>query len=366
MIEKILRFLPIYIILSFVRYSIIIIQFPFSYIRSKITRRNIYKINDYNDRHKYILVYVCFQKKLTISCINLLQTAKENGAYIILASNYPNVSKENFTNFCDVFLESANIGRCFSMYKMATQYIIYNDLFKFENKKIIYANDSVFFVKKNLSNEISKLLSNKYDLITSVENFHEQSKYHASSWFFSLDYNVFKSQKVNNFWNRFFEINNRFYNIRHGEVALSKVLLKNNFKISSSFNLENLINSEDFCIENIRYLSTKIETDYIENRHNDVSNKNSFKNFFYLNSHKISLTQDTNLFLLKFHNFSFIKKDLFWRSNTPLQSIRLLEKIVSLSNNSEYWFEIETYFLNRERLINRNIFIKALVFLGVR
>ena len=63
MIEKILRFIPIYIILSFVRYSTIIIQFPFSYIRSKITRRNIYKINDYNDRHKYILVYAGFQKK---------------------------------------------------------------------------------------------------------------------------------------------------------------------------------------------------------------------------------------------------------------------------------------------------------------
>ena len=113
-------------------------------------------------------------------------------------------------------------------------------------------------------------------------------------------------------------------------------------------------------------MSTRIEAVYIENRHNDVSNKNSFKNFFYLNSHKISFTQETNLFLLKFHNFSFIKKDLFWRSSTPLQSIRLLEKIVSLSINSEYWFEIETYFLNRGRLINRNIFIKALVFLGVR
>ena len=140
----------------------------------------------------------------------------------------------------------------------------------------------------------------------------------------------------------------------------------NNFKISSSLNLEDLINSEDLCIENIRYFSTKIETDYIENRYNDVLNKNSFKNFFYLNFHLVPVMQSANLFLLKFYNFPFIKKDLFWRSSTPLQSIRLLEKIVSLSINSEYWFEIETYFLNRGRLINRNIFIKALVFLGVR
>ena len=140
----------------------------------------------------------------------------------------------------------------------------------------------------------------------------------------------------------------------------------NNFKISSSFNLENLINSEDFCIENIRYFSTKIETDYIENRHNDTLNKNSFKNFLYLNFHLVPFMQSANLFLLKFYNFQFIKKDLFWRSDTPLQSIRLLEKILSLSNNGEYWFEIETYFLNRERLENRNILIKILVFLGVR
>ena len=63
MIEKILRFLPIYIILGFIRYFTIIIQFPFSYIRSKIIRRNFYKINDSNDQHKYILVYACYQKK---------------------------------------------------------------------------------------------------------------------------------------------------------------------------------------------------------------------------------------------------------------------------------------------------------------
>ena len=64
MIEKILRFLPIYIILGFIRYFTIIIQFPFSYIRSKIIRRNFYKINDSNDQHKYILVYACYQKNL--------------------------------------------------------------------------------------------------------------------------------------------------------------------------------------------------------------------------------------------------------------------------------------------------------------
>ena len=366
MIEKILRFTTIYVALSFIRYFVIIIQFPFSYLKNKITKRNVYKINNYKDEHKYILIYVCFQKRLTISCINLLQTAKENGAYIILASNYPKALKENFYKFCDVFLESANIGRCFSMYKMATHYVIDNNLFKFENKKIIYANDSVFFIKRNLSNEISKLLNNKYDLITSVENFDEQSKYHASSWFFSLDYKVFKNQKVLNFWNRFFEINNRFYNIRHGEVALSKVLLLNNFKISSSLNLEDLINSEDLCIENIRYLSTKIETDYIENRYNDVLNKNSFKNFFYLNFHLVPLMQSANLFLLKFCNFPFIKKDLFWRSNTPLQSIRLLEKFFLSNSDSKYWYEVESFFLNRGRLENRNYFIKILVFLGIK
>ena len=53
MIEKILRFIPIYLTLSFIRYFVIIIQFPFSYLKNKITKRNVYKINNYNDKHIY-------------------------------------------------------------------------------------------------------------------------------------------------------------------------------------------------------------------------------------------------------------------------------------------------------------------------
>jgi hypothetical protein len=137
-----------------------------------------------------------FKKDLQFLVLIYCKQQKKMEHISFLASNYPKVLKENFYKFCDVFLESANIGRCFSMYKMATHYVIDNNLFKLENKKIIYANDSVFFIKKNLSNEINKLLNNKYDLITQVENFDEQSRYHASSWLFSLDYNVLKTKKL--------------------------------------------------------------------------------------------------------------------------------------------------------------------------
>jgi len=369
LLDKILKYLPLYNLIYAVKYFVAAIQIPHSFLRTLFIKPEITKFNDYTKRNSFIYIYASAEPELGESSFNILKTVKELGGYIILVTNAKSYTfNDQARSLVDVFIDNNDTGWDFAEYKQASKYI-YSNLSANDFSKVIYANDSVFYLPKKLKDEVLLLLDDKRDVVSFFDGSANQH-YHLASWCLSISKNIFLDPVIRNFWNRYFEVKNKFYTIVRGEFGLSKALFSlspNVFAVYNGFYLNSLA---ELNVNNIKYVSAKLTADFFENRYFFYENNNqgadSFKDYVAHNLSSYPVPQTFAPLLLKFYDLSFIKKDLFWHESQSLNSLYFMFSILDEKINESYSNLIKSYFLKRGRISTAKFHVKIMVFLGIR
>jgi hypothetical protein len=369
MLEKILKFLPIYFVIHVLRYTVAFLQIPHSYVRALLVKPAIIEINDYSDDHKFIFIYGSIEPRIGESSTNILSTVKDLGGYVILVTNSSQyIFDDKAKTLADVFIDNKDTGWDFSQYKRASQYI-YSNLDKANFSKVIYANDSVFYLPKTLKNDLVALLNNEYDVGTFFDGLGRYN-YHFASWFISVGRDIFLSEKIRKFWNKFFEVKNKFYAIVEGEYSFSKTLFSLLPRTFVSYNGLYLCSLKEMNLKHLKYMSPKLHDDFFESRdfmyNNNELNEDPLRDYVSHSLSEYPLAQTFAPLLLEFSNLSCIKKDLFWNEFQSISSIYFFVSILDQKINKNYSNLIKAYFIKRGTLSRSNSYVKALNFLGIR
>jgi hypothetical protein len=369
MLNKIFKYIPIYIVLDGIRWLIIALQIPFSFFRALFIKPEIKKLKNYTKDHEFIYVYASIETEISESSKNILKTIKALGGYIILITNNKSYTfNEQAKALTDVFIDCKNTGWDFNQYKQATKYI-YKHLTDYSFIKVFYANDSVFYLPTFLRENMLKMLSPDYEYIGIFDN-SGRKHYHIGSWGFSISKELFMNKSVVKFWNRFFEIKNKFYAIERGEIGLSKVLLSLYPTIYVIYNANFINGLGRLNLQHMKYLGNSILEDFFEERSfmyaNKESSQDALKDFVAHNSANYPLAQTLFPLLTKFYDMPFVKKDIFWIEAQPLSSLSLVFSILDEKLTLNYSNFIKAYFLKRGRISTARTHARLLTLIGVR
>ena len=369
MLDKILKYIPIYTVFYAFKYFIVLLQLPTSFAKLIFTKPEIIKIKEYSNEHKFIFIYASIEPTISQSSSNVLNVIKELGGYIVLITNSSKYTlTDKSKSLVDVFINNKDRGWDFSQYKIASNYI-YKNLANENYTKVIYQNDSVFYLSNNLNHQLAKLLDIEYDFISFFDG-SGVYRYHLSSWSLSVSKNIFLDKKIKRFWGKFFEVKNKFYSIMQGEFAFSKAVFSLFPKSQVIYNNHFLNLSKELNLSNTKYISESLMEDFYDsiNFMYGFDNKNTdpLKDYIFHNTTKYPFIQTFGLLLLKFHDMPFIKKDLFWLEHQSLSSFHLLEAILVDKVDKDYVNTIKAYFLNRGHLSGSTLHRKILTFLGIR
>jgi hypothetical protein len=359
------------VIFHSLKYSTLIFQIIYSLTIQKIIKKK-YVVTKYKNykKHKFIFLYVGFiEKKFDISYLNILSEAKKKNCYIVYVNNCKNfIPTNDLKNIIDVYINNHDSGWDFSLYKTGTDYI-FNELKNCSFKKIIYANDSVFYFKKNINFFLNNFLDLKHDLIVTFEN-SGMGKYHYSSWFFSIEKKIFINKKYLNFFKNIFDIKNKYYSIHFGEHRLSKVLIDINPKTkiiySNSFLINSLKKNFGKISDYITVFDSTAFKDFYNSRINlNLTNK-TFLDWLKLNLWLYSPAHFFNNYLFIYEKFPVLKKDLIWNNLLSYSSLNNIFNNVYKLNNKEYFQYIRKYYLLRGRLQDAPYIRKFYAYLGLR
>lgn len=369
MLEKILKFLPIFIWLHILRYAIAFLQIPHSFFRTYFVKPDLVKLNEYSDNHRFIFIYASIEKEVSESSSNILHAVRELGGFIILATNRAEYIFDDKTrSLCDIFIDNKNTGWDFSQYKRASHYI-YDNLSTANFSKVIYANDSVFYLPNNLSASVSKLLDGRYEVMSLFDGVGRPT-YHFASWFMSVSKEIFLNEKIISFWNKFFEVKNKYYAVMSGEYGFSKVLLSllpKTFVICNGFYICSI---RELNLKHLKYMSPKIHDHFFDKRDfhygtND-SNEDPLRDYVSHNLAKYSIPQVFAPLLVKFCGMQYLKKDIFWNDFQSISSLYFISSILEEKIGEQYLNFIKAYYFKRGFLSGAKFHIKIIYFLGIR
>ena len=369
MLEKILKFLPIYFVFHAMKYSIAVLQIPHSYIRTLFVKPTETVINEYSTHHKFIFIYASIEPTVSESTLNLLNVVRELGGYIILVTNSSRYIFDKKTQeLLDVFIDNKDTGWDFSEYKRASKYI-YRNLSNSNFAKVIYANDSVFYLPNKLKAIISELLVEEYDVAAPFDGL-GQYNYHFASWFISISKKIFLDKKIEDFWDKFFEVKNKFYAIIEGEYAFSKAIFSLIPRTNVIYNGLLLCSMKEMNLEYLNYMSPKLHDDFFDSR-NFMYGGNGLigdplNDFVVHNLSEYPIPQTFCPLLLEFYDLPFIKKDIFWNDFQSISSIYFISSILNKKINQSYSDYMKAYFIKRGSLSRSKSYIKIINFLGIR
>ena len=369
MLEKILKFLPIYFVFHVMRYSIALLQIPHSYARTFFIKPTETIINEYSANHKFIFIYASIEPAIGESSQNILSVVRELGGYIILVTNSSNYIFDKKTQkLIDVFIDNKNTGWDFSEYKRASQYI-YRKLSVCSFAKIIYANDSVFYLPTKLKADISMLLANEYDAISLFDGLGRYN-YHFASWCISISKEIFFDKKIQYFWNKFFEVKNKFYAIMEGEYAFSKTIFSLSPRTNVIYNGKLLCSLKEMNLDHLNYMSPKLHDDFFDSRNFMYGGngliRDPLNDFITHNLSEYPIPQTFAPLLLDFYDLPFIKKDIFWNDFQSISSIYFISSILDKKVSENYSNFMKAYFIKRGSLSRSKSLIKIINFLGIR
>jgi hypothetical protein len=369
MLEKILKFLPIFIWLHILRYAIAFLQIPHSFVRIRFVKPEVFKLNEYSHNHKFIFIYASIEKEISESSSNILKSVRELGGFIVLVTNRAEyVFDEKTRSLCDIFIDNKNTGWDFSQYKRASHYI-YDNLSTANFSKVIYANDSVFYLPNNLTASVSRLLDDKYDVMSFFDGV-GRLNYHFASWFISVSKETFLNEKIRSFWNKFFEVKNKYYAVMSGEYGFSKALISLLPKTCVTYNGHYICTIRELNLKHLKYMSPKIHDHFFDKRDfhygGDDLSEDPLRDYVSHNLAKYSIPQVFAPLLVKYCDMPFIKRDLFWNEFQSISSIYFISSILREKVSEEYQNFIKAYYLRRGFLSGAKFYIKIINFLGIR
>jgi hypothetical protein len=188
-----------------------------------------------------ICILSIFSPNETISksVLGLIEAIRREGYDLILVVNGAHVGRDWFQGEIgpkDIVITRPNLGRDFAAYQLATNLLLENEILM---QRLLYCNDSVFFLDRNDSTFIfRRLISSHEDWIGMTEDY---GNYHVASWCFQLSRAVLTSPGFIRFWKTYRPIDYHRHAIREGEIRLSRVLLEAGFVPRVMFNTKDLL-----------------------------------------------------------------------------------------------------------------------------
>lgn len=170
--------------------------------------------------------------------LELLKALRRSDINIIVVVNgkLTEAARDTLRPFAHRIFVRNNIGQDFGAYRAVTVQLLKEGL---NPDRIIYCNDSIAYIKgTELDQLIQKLINSKYDVVGSFEN-HEYD-HHIGSYLFSISGHAFQNPRVQNFWNDYRPYNIRPYVIKHGEIALSRLLKHCGYRFDVVYSAERL------------------------------------------------------------------------------------------------------------------------------
>jgi hypothetical protein len=327
------------------------------------------KIKNFTNQ-KNIFLFVGFCKEFDWSTINILTEAKSLGMYIVYVNNCDlfDLKKIN-KNIVDVYINNHNVGWDFSLYKTGTNYI--NTQLSNKNfDTVIYANDSVFYLKNGLRKFIKKFIESDSEIVGSFEN-SGHGTYHISSWFLGIKKSVFLNKNYLKFYKNIFDIKNKYYSIHFAEHKLTKLLLKMKCDIdviySNGYLLE-LVKNNFYTKDFIRIFDSLPFRDFMAQQKftSDITLKN-YINWLKLNLWLCSPMHVFGIYLISFKNFPVLKKDLYWtRWHHEYSSVDFVCETIKKFESSHAAKACKLYYLTRGRLVDASLIKKLQTYFGLR
>lgn len=189
---------------------------------------------------KIFLIALYQSGTLRPDVVDLLKEAKQLGAYVLGVNTLCLSNETEIEQYFDCYIERPNFGRDFGSYKVGFNHIYRRNWDKY-SERLILLNDSVFFSRIGLKDFLSKLFESEKEVAGATENF--EIEHHIGSFCISISNKVLVSQKMKVFWKNYKLSDVRPKVIKHGEIALSKVLRKIS---GGAENIEVLFNYEFF------------------------------------------------------------------------------------------------------------------------
>jgi hypothetical protein len=197
---------------------------------------------DLDSLGRNICIFVIFnrKKKILESVLNFIRAIKKEGYDFVFVVNGGNVTRDCFEGDIgnnDVLITRPNLGLDFAAYQLATNWLLDRRL---KIERLLYCNDSVFYLDRNDSKNIFRHLIKSNDAwIGMTENYFP--RFHVTSWCFQLSSEIVSSPAFINFWKTYRPVNSYQHAIRCGEIGLSKVLLQAGYVPTIIFNASSLL-----------------------------------------------------------------------------------------------------------------------------
>ena len=241
-------------------------------------------------------------------------------------------------------------------------------------EKVIYCNDSFFYIERGGHGFLDELLDSQYDLVGTFENpgpEHVRTPWFVSSWLFSVSAGMFRSKSFSEFFRKYKAINNKSHAVRNGEVALTRVALDYSGKIRAIYNNKYLLSVlRVFAEKNgARVAASSIPApmcNEYEVRFRAPATKHHFIEYVERNLYRFSPTHMFHFILLGETDFPFVKKDLFWAGWAHYDQLNDLEAILARSVSQETASKVAGYFRLRGRLADASFWTRFGAIVGLK
>lgn len=288
-----------------------------------------------------VCIFHMYNNKIEKNTLEYLEIMSSNGVDIILLnpSNLGNQDIKILKQYVKIYVEINNIGRDFAGFKLG------HDLFEKSNgkdsiKKLIFCNDSVFIEPKRFNSFIQKIINSNEDFIAPTVT---DTNIHACSWFLCFSFNIFNQKFFSDFWKQYKPLNYRDWAIQKGEIALSKVCIKNNFIPFALYPTDKFVKEVDSVDEISAQLIAKKYFYYnlitLKNEYALLNSKKELFDNILLNRIYSFHWHPCNLLLFLKTDFPFIKKDLYRQRLYDVSQISYffsLDEIKKLEINDFY------------------------------
>jgi hypothetical protein len=133
--------------------------------------------------------------------------------------------RQSLLGKCHLLIERANLGRDFGAYADGIR--VLQQRYSDKIERLILLNDSLYYLENGLSELIAEL-NGQHDVIGVTEVF--EHHYHIGSYAISFGKRVLVNSRFRNYWRKYLPISTRRWSIHHGELDLTRTVLRAGFR----------------------------------------------------------------------------------------------------------------------------------------
>jgi hypothetical protein len=174
------------------------------------------------DNGHYAIFLIWQPKCLPWYVINALDALYQERVNVIVVANHKLKDEQRayLRTRASKIMVRDNSGFDMGGFRDATRYLSSHSV---RPRKLIYMNDSVYYMERGLHRMIRQMLDEPADVVGTFENW--EIHYHLQSFCMSVSERVFASETFTKFWQNYLAVDSRVWAINEGEVGLSRAIM---------------------------------------------------------------------------------------------------------------------------------------------